>query len=389
MTVDEASPGRIRVLLASVIVPDRFEVTLSPRWRTVLVGCALALLAPLVLLTPQGAPGGFGRAVLIALVVVQAGAVWWMSEWPGTVTATVLLAGSGIQFLYPKAGPGIALVVVSTLAWIRPARESLWGLAGALVPAGVLPWATGHLRHALLWPAAALLAWSWGALGRARSARRQAEARRVVLEERARIARELHDVLAHTVSVMVIQAAAADDVFDVDPAKARQALRDLETSGRQALTELRAFLRTVRSLDDEPEGGAALRPGLADLDGLTRPLAAAGLRVTFRTEGLDGRTLPPGVELSAYRIVQESLTNTLRHARARTTDITVVATDRELTIDVRDDGIGGGRLTGLGAGQGIAGMRERAAMMGGSLTAGPDPAGGFRVRARLPVEEPP
>jgi signal transduction histidine kinase len=378
------------VLLASGSVPDRFDATLPPRWRMLLVGCALALMAPLALLTPHGLPGAAGRAALFALVAVQAGAVWWMGERPGAVTATVLLAGAGIQFLYPEAGPGIALVVLSTFAWLRPARVSLWGLAGAMASAGVLPWATGQSPHVLLWLAAALLAWSWGALGRARSARRQAEARRVVLEERARIARELHDVLAHTVSVMVVQAAAADDVFDVSPAKARQALRDLETSGRQALTELRTLLRTVRFLGDEPdtEVPAAPQPGLADLDSLTRPMAAAGLRVTLRAEGLDNRTLPPGVELSAYRIVQESLTNTLRHARARTTDITVAVTDRELTIDVRDDGTGGGRLTGLGAGHGIAGMRERAAMMGGSLAAGPDPAGGFRVRAWLPLEEP-
>jgi signal transduction histidine kinase len=360
-----------------------------------LVGCALALLAPVVFLTPEALPGAIGRIVLIALVVVQAGALWWMEERPGAVTAVVLLAGTGIQFLCPALGPGIALVVVSTFAWLRPARDSLRGLAGALAPAIVVPEVTGHWRYVLLWPAAVLLAWSWGALGRARSARRQAEARRVVLEERARIARELHDVLAHTVSVMVIQAAAADDVFDVNPAKARQALRDLETSGRQALTELRTFLRTVRSLDGDSQGAdagdvpAAPQPGLTDLHVLAKPLEAAGLRVRLRTEGLDGRTLSPGVELSAYRIVQESLTNILRHARARTADITVAATDRELTIDVRDDGTGGGRLTGLGAGQGIVGMRERAALMDGSLKAGPDPAGGFRVTARLPLEETP
>ncbi|MFD0687301.1 MFS transporter [Actinomadura fibrosa] len=388
-----AVPARMRVLLASVIVPDRFEATLPARWRTLLVGCALVLLAPLAFVQPHGLPGEFGRAALIALLMVQAGAVWWVGERPAAVTAAVLAAGAGIQYLYPDAGLGIALVVVSTFAWIRPARESLWGLAGALVPAVVLPWATGHALHALLWPAAALLAWSWGALGRARSAQRQAEARRAVLEERARIARELHDVLAHTVSVMVVQAAAADDVFDADPARARQALRDLETSGREALAELRTFLRTVRSLDGESaldaDVPAAPPPGLADLDVLTRPLAAAGLRVTLHAEGLDDRTLPPGVELSAYRIVQESLTNTLRHARASTTDITVAATDRELTIDVRDDGTGGGRPPGLGTGQGIAGMRERAATLGGSLAAGPDPAGGFRVRARLPLGGPP
>jgi signal transduction histidine kinase len=374
-------------LLASLTVPDRFEATLSPRWRTVLVGCALALLAPVVLLAPDGVPAPAGRAALIALVAVQAGAVWWMGERPGTVTAVELVAGAGVQFLAPEIGPGIALVVVSTFAWLRPARESIWGAVAALVLTTVPPWASGHGRGTLLWPAAALLAWSWGALGRSRSARRAAEARRVVLEERARIARELHDILAHTVSVMVVQAAAADDVFDANPARARQALRDLETSGRQALTEVRRFLRTVRSLDPGADADAfAPQPGLADLGVLTGPLAAAGLDVRLHTEGLDDRTLPAGIQLSAYRIVQESLTNVLRHARARTADITLDATGRHLVVEVRDDG--GGRPSGPGGGQGIAGMRERAALAGGSLDAGPDPGGGFRVRALLPLEDP-
>ncbi|WP_205648234.1 sensor histidine kinase [Actinomadura rubteroloni] len=371
-------------------MPDRFEATLSPRWRAVLVGCALTLLAPVVLLTPEGVPAPAGRAALIALVAVQAGAVWWMGERPGAVTAVALVAGAGVQFLSPEIGPGIALVVVSTFAWLRPARASLWGAAGALVLTTVAPWASGHGEGAPLWAAAALLAWSWGALGRSRSARREAEARRVMVEERARIARELHDILAHTVSVMVVQAAAADDVFDANPARARQALRDLETSGRQALTEVRRFLRTVRALDPDADAdaGCAPQPGLADLGVLTEPLAAAGLDVRVRAEGLDDRALPPSVQLSAYRIVQESLTNVLRHARARTADITLDATGRQLVVEVRDDGTGGGRLTVPGGGQGIAGMRERAALAGGSLDAGPDPAGGFRVRARLPLEEP-
>ncbi len=373
-------------------MPDRFEAWLSTRRRVLLLVCAVAVLCPLSFLPPRGLSPVAGHLVFGALAVVQAGGMWWMGSRPAVVTAVVLCAGAGIQLLYPAIGPGVALVVVSTFAWLRPARASVWVPAVVVALSGAITLFTGRWGDALLWLVATLLAWTWGALGRARSARRQAEAAGAILEERARIARELHDVLAHTVSVMVVQAAAADDVFDVSPDRARQAIRDLEGSGRQALAELRRFLRTVRALEEpgpfDAEAVSEPQPGLSDLPTLARPLAAAGLRVVVRQDGLDDVTLAPGVELSAYRIVQESLTNVVRHARARTARVNIGVADGELTVEIHDDGRGGGRLADLGGGHGIVGMRERAAMLGGSVEAGPAPAGGFRVCARLPLEEP-
>ncbi|TQM00892.1 signal transduction histidine kinase [Actinoallomurus bryophytorum] len=373
-------------------VPDQLEAWLPPRRRALLVVCAVAVLCPLFFLTPRGLSPGAGRTALAALAVVQAGGTWWMGSRPAVVTAVVLCAGAGIQLLYPAIGPGVALVVVSTFAWLRPARASMGVLAVVVALSGVIALVTDRWGGALLWLVAALLAWTWGALGRARSGRRQAEAARAIFEERARIARELHDVLAHTVSVMVVQAAAADDVFDASPDRARQAIRDLEGVGRQALAELRRFLRTVRTLEGpgpfEAEAAGEPQPGLSDLPALAEPLAAAGLEVVIRQEGLDAATLSPGVELSAYRIVQESLTNVVRHARAGTARVNIGVADGELTVEIHDDGRGGGRFADLGGGHGITGMRERAALLGGSVEAGPAPAGGFRVRARLPLEEP-
>lgn len=346
--------------------------------------CSLAVLSPVFFLAPAGVSAPVGRALLAALVVAQAGAVWWMGSRPEAATVAVLCMGAGIQALYPAVGPGVALIVLCTLAWLRPARVSLWGLAGAVTMSTAVSVWSGQWRQAVLWSVAALLAWSWGALGRARSAQRQLEARRAVLEERARIARELHDVLAHTVSVMVVQAAAADDVFEVNPAKAREAVRQLEASGRQALAELRWFLRTVRSVADEPGGHP--QPTLADLDRLAASLVRAGIEVVVRREGPEGAVVASGVELSAYRIVQESLTNTLRHARATRAEVMVQVTDGHLLVEVRDDGEGDGRPAEHGVGHGILGMRERATLLGGSLEAGPGPTGGFRVCARLPLK---
>nr|WP_277820204.1 histidine kinase [Actinomadura sp. RB99] len=249
-------------------------------------------------------------------------------------------------------------------------------------------------RLVALWPVAALLAWSWGALGRAEAARRHAEARRAAVEERARIGRELHDVLSHTVSVMVVQAAAADDVFDANPGLARRAVRNLEAEGRQALAELRHFLRSVRDADGGDADGSV--PGLGDLDRLAASVTGAGLRVRIQREGMAEVRVPSGVGLAVYRIVQEALTNALRHARAGRADVMLRYAGGRLDVDVRDDGPGaltapggpGSEAAGLaGSGQGIAGMRERALLLGGTFEAGPDPDGGFRVRASLPVGE--
>jgi signal transduction histidine kinase len=207
---------------------------------------------------------------------------------------------------------------------------------------------------------------------------REAEAARAVAEEQARIARELHDVIAHNVSVMVVQASAATDVFDARPDRAREALRAIEQTGRAALEELRRLVGSVRG----EQASFAPQPGLDDLDRLVAQVHAAGLAVTVTVEG-NPRTLSQTVDLSAYRVVQEALTNTLKHARARHADVQMRWRDDALEVEIRDDGIGS--TSANGSGHGLVGMRERLALLGGTLSAGPDAAGGFAVRARFPV----
>jgi signal transduction histidine kinase len=181
-------------------------------------------------------------------------------------------------------------------------------------------------------------------------------------------------VIAHNLSVIVVQAAAANDVFDVRPERARDALRDIESTGRGALAELRRLLGTVR-------GDYAPQPGLERLDELVSQVRSDGLDVTVSIEG-EPRQLPAGVDLSAYRIVQEALTNTLKHAQATRADIALRFVDDALDLEIRDDGRGNGG--GDGTGSGLIGMRERAATYGGSLAAGPE-RNGWAVKARFPL----
>ena len=197
-------------------------------------------------------------------------------------------------------------------------------------------------------------------------AEREAAARVAVAEERARIARELHDVVAHAVSVMVLQVGAV--------------LENVEKAGRAALTEMRRLLDAMRRTDDELE--LAPHPGLADLASLVDDVRAAGLDVQLRVSG-ETPELPASLDLSAYRIVQEALTNTLKHAHARHADVDLRYDDATLTIEVRDDGMG--PATSDGRGHGLVGVRERVKIYGGDLSAGAADSGGFVLRASLPV----
>ncbi len=199
-----------------------------------------------------------------------------------------------------------------------------------------------------------------------------------VAEEQARIARELHDVIAHNVSVMVVQAAAANDVFDTRPEKAREALEAIESTGRSALAELRRLLGVVRGDGAE----FAPQPGLDGLDELVAQVRSAGLAVAISVEGAP-RPLPAGIDLSAYRVVQEALTNTLKHAHASRADVALRYGEDTLDVEVRDDGSGNGN--GGGSGSGLIGMRERVVAFGGSLSTGPGAGGGFTVSARFPL----
>ena len=214
----------------------------------------------------------------------------------------------------------------------------------------------------------------------------QEQANAAVAEERARIARELHDVVAHSVSVMVVQSAAARRVLDVDPAAAKEALASVEASGRSALTEMRRMLGVLRS--ESREEALEPQPGIGQLEQLVGQMGAAGLSVTLSVHG-ERRQLSRGVDLAVYRIVQEALTNTLKHAGMARAWVEIAYGDDDLDIEVRDDGRGAAAgLKSTGSGQGLIGMRERVGLYGGTLEVGPTMWGGWHVRARLPLDEP-
>ena len=211
---------------------------------------------------------------------------------------------------------------------------------------------------------------------------REAEAQRAVSDERTRIARELHDVVAHSMSVMVVQAGAARRVLETNPVEASVALQAIEKTGRESLQEMRRVLGVLRSDDTEAELAPA--PGLDDFDRLIRQCEEAGLPVELTVDG-DVRKLAPGLELSAYRIIQESLTNSLKHAGPARATINLDYQDDALVVAVTDDGYGAAGQSGTG--QGLVGMRERVEAFGGALEAGPQRGGGYRVRATFPIAE--
>ena len=209
---------------------------------------------------------------------------------------------------------------------------------------------------------------------------REAAARVAVAEERARIARELHDIVAHAVSVMVLQVGAVRHKLPDELAEDRDALRGVEQTGRTALVEMRRLLAAMRREGDDVD--LAPQPGLDRLDSLAEEVGRAGLDVRLHVEG-EPTPLPRPIELSAYRIVQEGLTNTLKHAHAAHADVTVRYRPDEVQIEVRDDGVGPASNDGLG--HGLVGMRERVKIYGGEMTAGTAPEGGFVLSTRLPL----
>lgn len=214
---------------------------------------------------------------------------------------------------------------------------------------------------------------------------RHESARRAVEEERARIARELHDVVAHQMTVMTIQAEGARRIADGADPRILQALDTIKATGHSALNEMRRAVGLLRESGDESSGLAPL-PRLADLGGLVEQVGAAGVPVTLAVEG-EARPLADGVELSAYRIVQESLTNAVRHGGPGVTaSIVVTYGDESLDVVVTDDGRGAAAAPSNGGGNGLVGIRERVAVLGGSFEAGPKAGGGYRVHASIPYQ---
>jgi signal transduction histidine kinase len=211
---------------------------------------------------------------------------------------------------------------------------------------------------------------------------RELATREATVAERGRIARELHDVVAHHMSVMVVQAGAARAVGEADPAAAAEALRRVEESGRAGLAEMRRLLGLV---DGDDRGEREPQPGLARLDELLDAMRATGLPVEAVVEGTP-RPLPPGVDLSAYRVVQEALTNSLKHAGGARARVVLRYEPDALDLEIADDGPGPVAETAFPGGRGLIGMRQRVQLCGGAFAAGPADGGGFVVRARLPIE---
>jgi signal transduction histidine kinase len=288
--------------------------------------------------------------------------------------ATAILIGLGVTSLTPA----VIFAVVSVAAR-GPRNVSLpaTGAAFAIlaVPALISPNVNiGRLIAPFVF---LCVGWTIGDSLNTREREREERIGRAAAEERARIARELHDVVTHNVSVMVVQAAAAGEIFDKDPQRAREAIGAIEETGRRALNELRRLLGAVA----DSEGGVLPQPGLDRLGELVDRVRAAGLAVELLEEGTPGG-VPEGVGLSAYRIVQESLTNTLKHAFASHVTVRVRYSGDAVEVEVTDDGVGAALH---GEGRGLIGMRERVALYGGDLDAGSRAGGGYGVRARIPV----
>ncbi|MFD8421688.1 sensor histidine kinase [Streptomyces sp. NPDC059466] len=366
----------------------------SPRTGAVLwwgsAGLVLAVLGTSAFVA--GTEHGRRLPVALVLILAQACALRWQERAVVVVLVVNAVTGLMVWALLPAVSLTGALLAAQVglcvLSATRSRRVSIRGLAFMCLPAP-LAFAAGDGSGLTVYLLAVVLAWTAGQWRRAQQDRTRAEMRRAVVEERARIAREVHDVVAHTLSVMVIQAGAADDVFAQRPEQARKALRAIETSARSALGELRLLLRAFH-LDVEEDGfGGPRQPGpsLARLDELADTLRATGMAVHMCREGTT-HGLPAAVDLAAYRIVQEALTNTLRHAvGADEVNVRVIADGACVKVSVIDNGRAvHGRLAVEGAGRGLVGMRERARLVGGSLHAGALPEGGFEVAARLPVE---
>jgi signal transduction histidine kinase len=305
------------------------------------------------------------------------------------------------------------LVIVYTVAAVGARWASRFALAGGLCAATVaqIRWPAqhssvgGHIAVAVFQTVPFALAWVLGDSMRTRRAyfaqleeraarlekEREAQSKVAVAAERARIARELHDVVAHNVSVMVVQADGAAYVLDTTPDQAKKALETISSTGRQALAEMRRLLGVLRTGEHQEGGEYVPQPDVEQIEELVTQCRGAGLEVDFRVEGTP-RPLPSGVELTAYRIVQEALTNTRKHGGPDAgASVRLVYFDDGLGLLVEDDGNGaphelyeeGGAD---GQGHGLIGMRERVGMVGGTLDAGPRPGGGFRISALLPLK---
>jgi signal transduction histidine kinase len=342
----------------------------------------------------------FGCALVAAVLLLR--------RWPLAALAVTLGGSVASMVLQPR--PSYMLVVLACVVGLEVCyvaatctrRVSVTGAAMAaaclLIPLLAVP-SLGSLRGGgvgtsairvatIAIPLFIVVAWLAGhsirqAQARAELVRAQAAAQ-ATLAERLRIARELHDLVAHSTGIIAIQAGSGRRVFDARPDEAREALAAIEAISRDTLSGLRRMVTGLRRTDPEPgqaEASLGATPGLADIDRLAATARDAGVRVEVDWRG-SREPLPADIDLSAFRIIQEAVTNVVRHAHTGQCQVSIDQHDGQLSIEVTDNGRAG---TTAGTGYGITGMRERAALLGGDFSAGPRADGGFRVAARLPV----
>ncbi len=370
----------------------------------VLLALALTALVQLDVWTGEGDDQTFANKPFSSTVLLAATLPTVARRAAPLHVALAYSAAAAVQALVTQtftSSPGLfftGLVVLYSLGTYAERRDALVGLALVALAIGIREY-YGFPRTELdHWNAAVfyvllLLAFLAGVYVRSRrrsdALEREAERlrrereqqERAVAEERARIARELHDVVAHNVSATVVQAEAAEEVLGEQPESARRSLEQIQHSGREALGEMRRLLGVMRSHDDE--GRLTPQPRLADLQRLVDDARAADMPVTLTVEG-ERRELPPGIELSAYRIVQEALTNVRKHAgRPVSADVLLRYEEAALSLEITDDGYGARAQDGHGLG--LIGMRERVAFFGGDFSAEPAAERGFVVRARFPL----
>jgi signal transduction histidine kinase len=375
--------------------------TIAEAGLPVLVAAGFAVGSALLADAKTLGPVGYG------LLIVGAAALLVRRTHPVAALAGTVIPAFAYDLLNFPGGlctiaVGVALYSVADAGHVRTGIGAIVAVVGGFLGIGVV-FGRGHVFDLVtaLWFAGWLVAsLILGETTRSRRAyleeveqraleaerTREDEARRRAGEERIRIARELHDILAHRISMISVQSGVGAHLMDRDPDQARRALVAVNQASKEALQELRATLGLLRQVDaPEPRSPA---PGLAQLEGVMASATAAGVEVRLDVSGRP-RDLPTGVDLAAYRIVQESLTNVIRHARAATARIAIAYRRTEVVIEVEDDGRGVDEGEGepvAGGGNGLIGMRERATALGGELEAGPLAGGGFRVLARLPVD---
>jgi len=376
-------------------------------WFDLLVGL-LAVVGMLEVVLGRGNPHGAPQTTLwfcIPALAVLVLPIFARRRFPFAGPAAYWLLGAGITFVDPLLIPytnaliPIGMAVAFLLGNLRDSRKAGAGLAvvvGSMVT--IIYNIPGHSASQLVFvPIEFVAGWVAGFAVRERAEQaeaaevrataaeleRDAAARIAVAEERARIARELHDIIAHAVSVMVLQVGAVRHKLPDELAEDRDALQGVERVGRAALAEMRRLLAVMRRDEDRAE--LAPQPGLDALDSLVKDIGRAGLPVGLHVEG-EPFPLPRGIDLSAYRIAQEALTNALKHAHASHADVTIHYTPDEVQIEVRDNGHG--PVTSNGHGHGLIGIRERVKLYGGELTTGTAHDGGFILSTRLPVPDP-